>query len=98
LFLYGRAEEALEFYKDVFGGTYQAMRASDSPMGANVPPEAAGRVMHARFTADDATFMLSDGMQTKAVDSDAGNISLSLEFEDASRGERIFEGLPPAET
>ncbi len=34
LFFYGRCEEALEFYKDVFGGTYELMRSPTLPWRA----------------------------------------------------------------
>ncbi|HEY6237033.1 MAG TPA: VOC family protein [Candidatus Elarobacter sp.] len=93
IFFYGRCEEALEFYKSVFGGSYEMMRVSDTPMASEMPPEAANSVMHASFTADGIAFMASDGRDVKPVDPDAGNISVALSFDDGARGERIFEGL-----
>jgi PhnB protein len=93
IFLYGRCEEALEFYKGVFGGSYEMMRVSDTPMASEMPPGAGNSVMHASFTADDVKFMASDGRDVKTVDPDAGNISLALSFEDGARGEQIFNGL-----
>jgi len=93
IFFYGRCEEALEFYKSVFGGTYEMMRVSDTPMASEMPPDSGNRVMHASFTADGVAFMASDGRDSKAVDPDAGNISLSLSFDDAATGERIFNAL-----
>ena len=93
IFFYGRCEEALEFYKGVFGGSYEAMRVSDSPMASEMPPEAANSVMHSSFTADGVAFMASDGRDVKTVDPDAGNVSMALSYEDAPEGERIFNGL-----
>ncbi|HWT06811.1 MAG TPA: VOC family protein [Xanthomonadales bacterium] len=93
IFFYGRCEEALEFYKSVFGGSYELMRVSDTPMASEMPPDAANLVMHASFTADGVAFMAADGRDVKAVDPDAGNISMSLSFEDAATGERIFNAL-----
>ena len=93
IFFYGRCEEALEFYKGVFGGSYEIMRVKDSPMASEMPPEAADRVMHASFTADGIVFQCSDGGDTKAVDTDAGNISVSLSLEDAASAERTFGAL-----
>ena len=93
LFLYGRCEEALEFYKSVFGGSYELMRVSDAPMASEMPPDSGNRVMHASFTADSIAFMASDGRDVKAVDPDAGNISLALSFDDGARGERVFDAL-----
>ena len=93
IFFYGRCEEALNFYKGVFGGSYEMMRVSDSPVASQMPPEAAGSIMHASFTADDISFMAADGRVVKTVDPEAGNICLSLTFEDAARGERMFDAL-----
>lgn len=93
IFFYGRCEEALDFYKNVFGGSYEAMRMGDSPMADQIPPEARNKIMHASFTAPGLTFMASDGDLTKAIDSEAGNISLALSYTDAAEGERVFKAL-----
>jgi len=93
IFFYGRCEEALEFYKGVFGGSYEMMRVKDTPMASEMPPGAANSVMHASFTADGIAFMASDGREVKTVDPDAGNISISLSLDDGPRGETIFNAL-----
>ena len=93
LFLYGRCEEALEFYKSVFGGSYEAMRVKDTPMAGEMPSEVQNSIMHASFTADHVAFMCADGQTVKPVNTDEGNISLALSFDDAARGEQIFNGL-----
>jgi PhnB protein len=92
LFFYGRCEEALSFYKSVFGGDYESMKMKDSPM-AELSPGAGDRVMHASFKGDGIAFFASDGREDKAIDPDAGNISLSLTFDDGPRGETIFAAL-----
>ena len=38
IFLYGRCEEALEFYESVFGGSYELMRVAESPVAGEMPP------------------------------------------------------------
>jgi len=93
IFLYGRCEEALEFYKSVFGGTYELMRVSDTPMAAEMPKGSENKVMHASFSAPGITFMASDGMETKNVDPDAGNISLGLSAPSRAEGERLCKAL-----
>jgi PhnB protein len=93
IFLYGRCEEALQFYKGVFGGSYEMMRVGESPMAGQFPPDSKNRVMHASFTSDSIVFQASDGRDVKVVDPDAGNISLSLTFDDSARGEKIFQAL-----
>ena len=49
--------------------------------------------MHATFTAPGITFMASDGMSTKPVDPDEGNVSLALTIPDRVQGERAFHAL-----
>lgn len=93
IFFYGRCEEALEFYKSVFGGSYEAMRVSDTPMASEMPPEAAGSIMHATFTADGVALYASDGGSVKPVDTESGNVSMALAFDDAANGERVFNAL-----
>ena len=93
LFFYGRCEEALEFYKGVFGGKYELQRNSEAPSDMPIGPELKEKVMHATFTAPDLTFMASDGRELKAVNPDEGNISLSLSFPNLVDGERIFQAL-----
>src|ERR1700761_5349717 len=95
IFFYGRCEEALRFYKSVFGGDYELMRVSDSPaeVQAHMPPGAGNAVMHASFTADGLALFASDGMQQKPVDPDAGNIAVAVNFDDAAHAESVFAAL-----
>lgn len=93
IFFYGRCEEALEFYKSVFGGTYELMRVGDSPMAAEMPPEFSNKIMHASFTAPGISFMAADGREIKTIDPEAGNISLALSATDAAQGDRLFNAL-----
>ena len=92
-FFYGRCQEALDFYKSVFGGSYEAMRVSDSPMKDQFPPEAADSIMHASFTAPGVKFFASDGREVKNVDPDAGNISIALNDVDGADAERLVTAL-----
>jgi PhnB protein len=95
IFFYGRCEEALEFYKKVFGGTYELQRNEQAPAdcGMSLPPEFKNKAMHAAFTAPGIAFMASDGREAKAVDPEEGNVSLALSLPEAHEGERIFKAL-----
>lgn len=93
IFFYGRCEEALEFYKKAFGGTYEMMRNSDSPMADQVSENFKNKVMHASFTAPGIHFFASDGREGKTIDPDQGNISLSLTLPTREEGERLFKAL-----
>jgi PhnB protein len=94
LFFYGRCEEALQFYKDVFRGSYELMRWKDGPAACSEGPIPNGElIMHATFTAPGVRFMASDGRETKTIDPEAGNIALALHVTESVEGDRIFDAL-----
>jgi PhnB protein len=93
VFFYGRCEEALEFYKNAIGGTYELNRFEGSPMADQVPANLRNKIMHASFKGDGFSFMASDGDLSKSVDPDAGNVSLSLGVNDSAQAERVFNAL-----
>ena len=65
LFLDGRCEEALEFYRSKLGAEVTTlMRFKDSPephQPGMVPPGSENKVMHSSFRIGDTTLMASDG-------------------------------------
>jgi PhnB protein len=95
LFFDGKCEEALNFYKNVFGGTIEGIsRWSEMPKDAGGPPvtpETANRVMHATFKSPGASFMASDASPGKIYGE--GPISLSVATSDLAEAERVFNGL-----
>jgi PhnB protein len=93
IYFYGRCEEALDFYKAVFGGSYEAMRFAGTPMAAQTAPGFQDKIMHATFTAPGISFMASDGQPGKTIDPEAGNIALSVATSDVAEGTRIFNAL-----
>jgi PhnB protein len=98
IFFYGRAEEALQFYKGVLGGTYEVTRNDQLPgdAGKNMPAEQKNKIMHASFNAPGLSFLCSDGNPEHpagSIDPDAGNISLCLSTTDKAEGDRIFAAL-----
>ncbi|MBV9271117.1 MAG: VOC family protein [Candidatus Eremiobacteraeota bacterium] len=93
IFFYGRCEEALEFYKNAFGGTYDAMRNSDSPVDEQVPADWGNKIMHASFTGNGVQFLCSDGREAQSIDPEEGNVSLALSASDGPTGERVFNAL-----
>jgi PhnB protein len=95
LFFDGKCEEALTFYKNVFGGTVEGIsRWSEMPKDAGGPPvtpETANRVMHATFKSPGVSFMASDASPGKVYGE--GPISLSVATSDLAEAERVFNGL-----
>ncbi|MGF6949537.1 PhnB protein [Neobacillus sp. B4I6] len=87
----GNAKEALEYYREVFGGeisNLQTYGEADYP----TPPEAHDRVIHAQFKKDDLFLMASDAIQGNSVVV-GSNISLTLEFESEDEIRGIYDTL-----
>lgn len=95
LFFDGKCEEALNFYKDVFGGEIEGLsRWKDMPPGSEGPPvtpQTENRVMHASFRAPGVTFMASDASPGKVYGE--GPISLSIGTDEIPEAERVFNRL-----
>ena len=86
----GNAEEALNFYKNVLGGNVVAIaRYGESPMP--VDEDQKNKIMHARLEFEGDLLLISDG--PKGYDAKPGNISLSLETPNVTRGEQVFNKL-----
>jgi PhnB protein len=94
LFLDGRCEEALEFYKRVLGAEVQMlMRFKDSPEAGQpgMPPPPPDKVMHATFRIGETTLMASDG-ECRGKPGFQG-FSLSLKVPTEAEAERLFAAL-----
>ena len=69
LFFNGRAEEAIEFYKNALGAKVDMlMRWKDSPEKSMCAAGSEDKVMHASLTIGDANVMASDGDGTGQPD------------------------------
>jgi PhnB protein len=93
LFITGRkCEEALNFYKRIFGGDIaEVMRWKEAPAEMSMPAELGNRIMHATFRSPAAKFMASDAQPTTQYGD--GPISLSLSTKDANEAKRLFDAL-----
>ncbi len=95
LFLDGRCEEAIEFYRSKLGAQVTTlMRFKDGPepqQPGMVPPGSENKVMHASLRIGDATVMASDG-RCLGRPSFQG-FSLSLTVPNAAEAERLFAAL-----
>jgi PhnB protein len=88
----GRCQEALNFYKGIFGGEIsEVTRWKDAPAEMGLPAEFSERIMHSTFSAPAVTFMASDAQPTTTYGD--GAISLSLGTHDESEAKRLFELL-----
>ena len=92
LFLEGRCEEAVEFYRRTLGAEVtMLMRFKDSPDPAMVPPGAANKVMHASFRIGETTVLASDG-RCEGRSSFQG-FALSLTVPGETEADRLFAAL-----
>ena len=95
LFFDGRAEEAIEFYRQALGAEVtMMMRYSDSPEPmppGMVPPGSENKIMHASLQIGDATVMASDGGCRGAASFQG--FSLSVSAKDEAEAQTLFDGL-----
>lgn len=88
----GKCEEALNFYKRIFGGDIaEVMRWKEAPAEMSMPAELGNRIMHATFRSPAVKFMASDAQPTTQYGD--GPISLSLSTKDESEAKRLFDAL-----
>jgi len=92
LFFSGNCEEALSFYKGIFGGEISGvMRWKDAPSEQGTPPTDGNKIMHSTFQSPSIKFMAADGRSTTQYGE--GRISLSLGTTDVAEAKRVFESL-----
>src|SRR5215212_9222755 len=87
----GNAEEVLNFYKDVFRGEIiRISRYGDGPM--QVDEDWKNKVMHASLKFGESLIMISDGPKGYKSSTD-GNIQLSVDVDDESKMDEVFNKL-----
>lgn len=93
-FFYGICEEALAFYRVVFGGTYELQRNDTGPLMGDVPPNFRGKVMHAKFMVGGRTlFFASDGLNAKHIAPEASNVAIMIETVERAESDHLFTAL-----
>ncbi len=92
LFLDGRCEEAIEFYKKSIGAQVQMMmRFKEGPDDHKPTPGTENKIMHACININGAPVMLSDGRVENKPE--FKGFALSLDAKEAADGERMFKAL-----
>ncbi|WP_101842953.1 VOC family protein [Halobacillus sp. Marseille-P3879] len=79
LTFHGNASEAIQFYRDVFGGEITDIQTFGEA-DYETPPEMNDRIMHARLQNGPLLVMFSDSF-TGSVGNEASQISLAVELE-----------------
>lgn len=78
----GRCTEAMNFYKEIFGGDLQLMLAGDSPAKDQVPPEMHNQVMHSHLKSSTIEIMATDMAPTQPVEGNTVYLALICDSED----------------
>ncbi len=92
LFLDGRTEEALDFYKKAVGAEVtMLMKFKESPDKSQMPPGGDDKVMHAVFRVGDTPIMISDGMNNGSPKFDG--FALSINAKDVAEAQKYFNAL-----
>lgn len=88
----GTAAEAIELYERVFGVKAEQRSTFGDHVGADVPPEYAGRIMHARLHIGPSLIMISDAAPGNTVATE-GNVHVCLDIDDPAETTKKFEAL-----
>jgi PhnB protein len=92
LFLDGRCEEALDFYRGAIGAQQvMLMRWKDCPEPNPAMPMPPEKVMHARMQVGDSTVLMSDGRCNGQPN--VQGFALSLTAKDEAEAKRLFGAL-----
>jgi len=87
----GNCEEALNFYKEVLNGEIlQISHMGDGQM--QVPEILKDKVMHARLKIGENVLYMSDTFDPASI-KQGNNVSLSLQIEDTTKLEKLFNNL-----
>jgi PhnB protein len=92
----GNTEEAMNFYKSVFGGTFTTFqRFRDIPGGEKMAPDEQNKIIHITLTTPSGhVFMATDFLESMGQSLVAGNnCRITLHTESNDESNQIFERL-----
>jgi PhnB protein len=91
IFFKGNCAEAMEFYKDIFGGKLDLMKYEDTPGDFPGKSEMTGKVMNSSLVTDGGfTIRASD---TNGASPETKKVELCLTGSDEQGLRKIFDGL-----
>ncbi len=92
----GNTEEAFDFYKSVFGGSFSALqRFKDTPEAGRVPDGEKEKIMHVSLPVGKGnTLMATDALDSMGQKLTVGNnFHLSIEADSKPEAEKLFKAL-----
>jgi len=87
----GNAKDAVEFYKQVFGG--KLITSTFKEGGSSVSPADADKIMHAMLTADNGIILMACDTPSGMKYNPGNNISISLSGDDEQELKGYWEKL-----
>src|SRR5688572_25976285 len=87
----GNANEAMKFYQQALGGELTMQTIGESPMAADMPPEAHNNVLHSALKGNGFVLMGADMMEEGTASSN--NVSLCLVCSSQQEIETLFSKL-----
>lgn len=88
----GNCEEALDFYRDIFGGSYDILMRFDQ-FPNPVPKGYEDKILHSRFNADGIAFMASDAMPEDGPKPNGSRVFQCIAVTEVEELNRLFNGL-----
>ena len=88
---YGRCTEAMNLYKEIFGGELSLQLAGDSPAKDQMPQHLHNQVMHSHLKSDTIEIMASDMAPTQPAEGNTVYLALICSGEEEIR--KLFNKL-----
>ena len=92
LFFDGNCRDAMNFYKDIFGGELVLMPVGESPAAQHMPPETHQKIMHSMLSTAGIVLMASDMINGEKIEN-GNTISLCLTFTSKEEMQSLFDKL-----
>ena len=92
IFFKDNCAEAMRFYETALGGKLRLLTAKEMP-GANVPPEMADGVLHARLDLNDGGFFMASDWLSPDPYPGMNGFRVSLSYPSVAEASRIFDAL-----
>lgn len=78
----GNCKEAMNFYKDCFGGELTLQTVAESPMASQMPPNLQDAIMHSQLTSGSIVIMASDMNWEKLNDGNGSQLCVVCSTKD----------------
>lgn len=88
----GNCREAMSFYQECIGGELKWLTAAESPMAAQLPPEAQRRIMHCTLTVGPFVLSASDRFEPEPLTS-GNSVALIINCSNEDETRAFFSKL-----